>query len=238
METAIKERPILFSGAMVRALLAGTKTQTRRTTGLDFINENPSCWQRQWVPAKDGKHWLFTCGDDRVQVRCPYGVEGDRLWVKETHQMGFSTHVSDCGYLYRATDVDKRTHHGVYCYEKDGKYYDHYDKQFVWRPSIFMKRVASRILLELVSVRVERLQDISEADAVAEGVEEHIIPALGPGTWGMWKNYLWSEKTVDKQAKAKCSAKEAYETLWESINGPGSWQANPWVWVISFQVVK
>ncbi|TGE07728.1 hypothetical protein [Hymenobacter fodinae] len=227
MNTAIKERPILFSGAMVCALLAGTKTQTRRTTGLDFINENPGCWQRQWIPAKDGKHWLFTCGDDRVQVRCPYGVEGERLWVRETFAKvprtayACSTGVEQT--INPASDWEAAVYRAGWtrCQEH-------------WKPSIHMPRWASRIQLEIVSVRVERLRSISAEDAIAEGIEQR---------FGGWINYKNPANHLSKPEYEVCgeimpASVLSYATLWESINGEDSWEANPWVWVVEFKRVE
>lgn len=220
---------------MVRALLAGTKTQTRREVKpeIQHIADGPR--NGKWYFRRpDGVLNSFETREELAVRHCPYGKPGERLWVKETHQMGFSTHVSDCGYLYRATDVGKTSHHGVYCYEKAGKYFDHYDKPFVWRPSIFMRRVASRILLEIVSVRVERLQAISEADAVAEGIQD---------VFGGWRNYIdgskhFSQPSYEVAGVVMPAAVISYATLWESINGEDSWEANPWVWRIEFKRVE
>jgi hypothetical protein len=211
-EVLIKERPILFSGAMVRALLAGTKTQTRRATGLDFINENPGCWQMQWVPAKDGKHWLFTCGDDRVQVRCPYGVEGERLWVRET--LFWST--CDDGWCYQAGN--------------DPVMLEEYTAPILLKekpaiPSIHMPREASRLLLEVVSVGLQRVQDISEVDARDEGADRGLLLPYGIGDWQLELNQWAAHKT-------------GFQYIWYKINGAESWTNNPWVWVVKFKVIE
>ena len=176
----MKERPILFSAPMVRALLAGTKTQTRRVIKprhLAFFNQDAAAMLSDW--------------NERP---LPYGKPGDRLWVRETwHDASSSLH--SCA-LYRADGIDL-----------------HWDK---WTPSIHMPRWASRITLEITSVRVERLQEISEADAQAEG----------------WTRR--PEVSTDPQVH-KEAARDWFMDLWESINGPGSWDANPWVWVIEFK---
>ena len=170
----MKERPILFSGPMVRALLDGSKTQTRRVIKprhLAFFNQNAAAMLNDW--------------NERP---LPYGKPGDRLWVRETwHDASSSLH--SCA-LYRADGIDL-----------------HWDK---WTPSIHMPRWASRITLEITSVRVERLQDISEADAQAEGITS--------------AECLECDGFVN-----------AFSKLWEQINGPGSWDANPWVWAIEFR---
>lgn len=142
--------------------------------------------------------------------RCPYGKTGDRLWVRES---GWEE-PCQFGYAYDADGISG----------SDAKHY----KLSGWkrRPSIFMPRWASRILLKITDVQVERLQDISEADAVAEGVEKH----KDEPEW--WRDYYNGPENL-------CPfAVHSYATLWESINGKGSWDANPWVWVISFRMIR
>jgi hypothetical protein len=84
----------------------------------------------------------------------PYGAPGDHLWIQEEHQSGFSSHISDRGYLYRSTDVGRRSHHGVWCYENDGQFFDHYDRPFKWLPAEEMRRTACRLVVEIVSYRI------------------------------------------------------------------------------------
>jgi hypothetical protein len=189
----MKERPILFSAPMVRALLKGKKTQTRRIVK----KLHPDC--REMI-AHDQTGGLFVCRD--AFSRCvqmlpsPYGQPGDRLWVKETFApMGDAQ--SPSSVRYRA---DRE-----------------YPQVKKWKPSVFMPRRASRILLEVVSVRAERLQDISEADAMAEGIHQS------------------AERAVENLDYPGHSPQETYRELFESINGAGSWDANPWVWVIEFR---
>jgi hypothetical protein len=189
----VKERPILFSGAMVRAILDGTKTQTRRIVkvrGLEFIGgkgqeNDPSAWGYPY-PDREGY------ADLTDGIPCPYGKPGDCLYVRETW--------SDRG--------DMRPF-----YRADQEPYLPYGGR--WKPSIHMPRWASRITLEVESVRVERLNDCSMDDALAEGVSDR-----DPET-GAWQN-----------------PKEEYADLWESINGPGSWDANPLVWVVTFKRIN
>jgi len=139
----MKERPILFSAPMVRAILEGRKTQTRRVVKMR------DCGGRVgWFGSDiDDVEWVVNAATRGTGVS-PYGKPGDRLWVRETFARSMGK-----GYLYRATDGDLGPYHAT-----------------GWKPSIHMPRIASRILLEVVSVRVERLNNISEADAVAEGV--------------------------------------------------------------------
>lgn len=198
------ERPILFSAPMVRAILAGTKTQTRRAMRdqpcelLDFNRGRLS------IRVRGAVYQAFS--PQFPPVRCPYGQPGDRLWVRETWAPYMGHHGTQ---VYRA-DPEWQ---GVPAPRPDGR----------WSPSIHMPRWASRITLEVVGVRVERLQDISEADAVAEGV----TPKWEPGCSGRLMEALGGFSFRP--------AASAYADLWEQINGPGSWDANPWVWVVEFK---
>lgn len=190
----MKERPILFSAPMVNALLDGSKTQTRRA-----MKNPPSVLGfRPWL----GRQWERLDGKGHMLdiINCPYGQPGDRLYVKET----FAHHVQAIG--------AKRDEDGPFVYAADGEFSKQYRLGDKWKPSIFMPRCASRILLEIADIRVERLQDISEEDAKAEGCF-----ALGD---------------------CECTAVRQYRELWESINGAGSWDANPYVWVIEFTRIK
>jgi hypothetical protein len=190
----MKERPILFSGPMVRAILDGSKTQTRR------VAKHPLAQAAVRINSYKGQS-EFDCilpdGTGGI-IQCPYGNPGDRLWVRETwaHERDGTGCPDDTGVLYRATDPG----------------WDDEGTGLRWRPSIYMPRWASRITLEITAVRVERLQSISEADARAEGV----TPNAFEQTSDNWGGVL-------------------YRRLWEQINGPGSWHANPWVWAITFQ---
>lgn len=176
--SAIKERPILFKGEMVRAILAGRKTQTRRILKFDPLDS-----------------YDFASCQENLS-RCPYGQSGDRLWVKETF----------------ATDGS-----GLLWWRADG---DDQPKAGPWKPSIFMPRWASRITLEIVAVRVERLQEISARDCFAEGIERPKFPNFG------------TDVTI------RDNARNDYRLLWESINGPSSWDRNDWVWCISFRKLE
>ena len=198
------QRPILFSGPMVRAILEGRKTQTRRI----IKDATGSFWDhRAWKPeVVNGAitHWVsldsmnegHIFGAGAPQRVCPYGKPGDQLWVRESCYVQAAPSEGSTGFiLYKATDPDAPV----------GR----------WTPSIHMPRWASRINLEVVSVRVERLNDITEEDAIAEGVP---LDYVG-------KNGL---TCTCKQYKCR------YVHLWIDINGPGSWDANPWVWVVTF----
>lgn len=210
----MKERPILFSGPMVRAILDGRKTQTRRVVKFPsdggeqkYLGMN-GCGLHVFAPGGPG--W-------GGEMYCPYGQVGDRLWVRETwmETCDRDTLEPNGKVIYRATWVGpgpvKCDGDGFTVWNKDGT------AASPWRPSIHMPRWASRLTLEITGVRVERLQDISEADTIAEGVQIDVIA----GDDGF-----------------RCSnAKGCFQELWESINGQGSWDANPWVWVVGFKVV-
>ncbi|AVR89052.1 hypothetical protein [Thauera aromatica] len=215
----MKERPVLFSAPMVRAILEGRKTQTRRA--VKITNRTPglaACLQPAdpaWVRKKTAAEL------------CPYGQPGDRLWVREAWAEGWTYGGARRCVFYRATldglqgDAETGINH-------DPKLGASPPNIIRWRPSIHMPRWASRILLEVTTVRVERLQDISEADAIAEGILEQRSQ-----TDAGWVDYWPSE---DGEPFARAS--EAYRALWESINGPSSWTANPWVWVITFRRIE
>lgn len=206
----VRERPILMSAPMVCALLSVAKTQTRR------IAKFPS-----WVTSVIGEGIYFVgqgdhptgqcehpkCahirGESMFTMKCPYGKVGDRLWVRETWYSLDGTSKPD-GLAFRAD--------GEVPYIK-------------WRSPIFMPRWTSRITLEITDVRVQRLQDISDEDCIAEGIR--YVPQLGIMRACGWQDY--SGKTV-----GFLSPKDSYRSLWESINGAGSWALNPLVWCISF----
>jgi hypothetical protein len=205
MTTAVKERPILFTEPMVRAIVAGQKTQTRR-----LVNPKYS-WD---VDDSEGANKVYypcyvTGEPEAMEVPCPYGDVGDWLYVRETWSV--VPHVTEDGPKNKAkgdgTGVTWRAA------------WDGNPSGFKWKPSIHMPRWASRIKLEIVRVGVERLQDISEADAYAEGVT---IP----------DNYKFAS---NGRPEDRNEARVTYEALWESINGAGSWAQNPWVWVIEFK---
>jgi hypothetical protein len=213
----MKERPILFSGPMVRALLAGTKTQTRR------IIKDQSIGERFSHMTDDGLAHLEWLGDPccgsgvwdvpeySANVAAPYGKTGDRLWVRESHWWFKDECDHETGYYPPALTADDVE------YRADGESTRH-----GWRPSIHMPRWASRILLEITSVRIERLQDISQADAQAEGA-----PPGHP-----------SIDQISREFGYPDFPRSWYAQLWEEINGPGAWAQNPWVWVVEFKRVQ
>lgn len=202
----MKERPILFSGAMVRALLAGIKTQTRRVVKAKHLP-----WlENSVLNFLDGK-WN--------QRPLPYGQPGDRLWVRET----FCKIIGQSG-GWIETDYRATYNHGF-------RLGDSLGLKKRWTPSIHMPRDASRITLEVTGVRVERLQDISEADAIAEGV----FRKVGASSVGDMVETATGGQLIYADPT---QAREEYRRLWEEINGSGSWVKNPWVWVVDFRRIE
>ncbi|MEN4604112.1 hypothetical protein ABEG90_16005 [Pantoea agglomerans] len=216
----MRERPIIFNADMVRAVLDGRKTQTRR-----IMREQPEVIPKEdehgkpgfWIPFNAGKTMVR---NDDMHIACPFGLKGDRLWMRETFRV--HSRATDVATLvYKASEQQSWTQqtHRVPI-EKCNKPAV-VDK---WTPSIHMPRWASRITLEITCVRVERMYDISEADARAEGVEQL--------RGGFWRHYQpgWTQHQL--------SARGSFVTLWKSIYGEESWQANPWVWVVEFKRVE
>lgn len=206
--TDTKERPILFSGPMVRAILEGRKTQTRRIVkgkGTWAVVDNPDS-QRTWPGAED------ECGDWQ-DFECPYGEIGDRLWVRETWSPS-----TDSLPLAKVPNQDPREQFPQirlwYAASNDRPTW----AETKWHPSIHMPRWASRISVEITGVRVERLNDICEEDAKSEGVE------------GLSELF---EKAKHGHPLTPWST--AFAWLWFQINGRDSWMQNPWVWVVEFQ---
>lgn len=202
----IKELPILFSGAMIRAILEGRKTQTRR------IVKRPSNVSDDAIPEPllDGNmFWKLPDYNVGNSQKCPYGEVGDRLWVRETW---LQSPVSN-QYWYRA-DKGEEDFAAIYNYR--------------WKPSIHMPRAASRITIEIVGIRLERLQDISEQDAIAEG-----ISSIDDGGEIL---YLANSPSSERQTRYSSSV-AAFRKLWDSINRDRgySWDSNPFVWVVEFK---
>lgn len=227
----MKEHPILFSGEMVRAILEGRKTQTRRIVKLRGVPNDVAQWLH--VMAKG------------VGMPCPYGQVEDRLWVRETFALErwedepdklptdrpvryypdlepMNEYTNDYWQFphYRATDPSPDLYYGDIDENDDG------EPKVKWRPSIFMPRWASRITLEIISVRTERLQEITREDAKAEGVSNI-------WSWTPDRKHEYHRRGLLNPYVAN------YSVLWDEIHeksliGDG-WNANPWVWVIEFK---
>lgn len=228
----MKERGMIFNGEMVRAILDGRKTQTRRImkvqpsdgfhpthNGYDLdLNAH---WYTPGVVDKNGylqpaKKDVFGVADENEGYTCPFGAVGDRIWVRETWAEA-GAGAPDMK-LYRANYPEHVPTHYENVPPAD---------EIRWTPSIHMPRWASRITLEITCVRVERLNGISETDAEAEGIDmEALFDAQD-----------CYDCIADHNMTGRPTATGAFKYLWESIYGEENWQANPWVWVIEFKVV-
>jgi hypothetical protein len=233
------DRPIIFSAEMVRAILKGRKTQTRRiATNLPPPPENaihPNHERLHPAPYLDAycsekktpqnprgmsAMWCWWTPDNRMgrEFRCRYGQPGDQLWVRETWGAVWP---ADEPVPLRQCEIEYRADLPPGCTDRPGEWpADEGNGPEVpkWRPSIHMPRWASRITLRITDIRVERLQSVSHEECEAEGC---------PGGHGSIPGYPYS-----------ATPREHFQTLWNHINGPGAWEANPWVWVISFERVK
>ncbi|WPO20844.1 hypothetical protein SH579_07950 [Raoultella ornithinolytica] len=232
----MKERGMIFNGEMVRAILDGRKTQTRR----------PIKWRQtratEIAEREDGSKWPWS--EDAENVcdywhPCPFGNVGDRLWVRETfaclgNEDGCAIDWNDnlvkdggseSARIYRASCEQKPGNYGLWSIPDDAFWKPHTDEmQFegAWVPSIHMPRWASRIALEITAVRVERLNSISQVDAIAEGAPP-------------------SHRSIDavsQQFGYPDFSRSWFGQTWGHIYGDESWQANPWVWVIEFKRVE
>lgn len=207
----MKETPLLFKGEMVRATLDGRKTVTRRLRGLDRVNESPDRYMFRTMSGSTAIFWGLSVMDGMPHIVCPYGQPGDRLWVRET--------------IYNDGDGD-----WMYA---DGKYIPDVPRDWANSnahrgvvPSIHMPRWASRIMLEITAVRVERLQKITDDGIKSEGVlcdptEGHFGCVYAPGETPAYF-MPWRRKFIE---------------LWDSVNGAGAWDKDPHVWVVEFKVV-
>jgi hypothetical protein len=221
------ERPIKFNAEMVRAILDGRKTQTRRN--IKYTTEHRGPINPAYLEAhKDHPGWKDIC---------PYGQPGDLLWVREPFCAHWGAPPYDAPQSYRIVTGDElppiEQENGDFYqpvpsdimtiwYEAEGNKPFHME----WKLPDEMPRWASRITLRITDIRVERLQDISEDDARAEGAMWH--------DGGTYWHSGWRHDYSDVHADAYSS----FERLWNHINGPGAWDANPWVWAISFERVK
>lgn len=204
-------KPILFSTEMVKAILEGRKTQTRRIVKPQPNGEYCGICTSSFENKNVGKVG-FTDGDRLEELIKPKYQISDILWVRETwcYKMAhnFGSPIPDKSEIFYKADCDIAEIGG-------------------WKPSIFMPREAARIFLKVTDIRVERLQDISEDDAKAEGI--HPVPK-----WESFTGLACEQRGISSEDRYKAG----YSIVWESINGKGSWRNNPWVWVISFELLK
>lgn len=216
------ERPILFSASMVQAILAGNKTQTRRVA--------------QNVRHPDLGNW-YTPGalvlehepQHVIERACPYGEPGDQLWVRETWQGPLLDEDQREVFRQDGSDAFKKPEFCAYRATDTLAAIDDDGNELGWRPSIHMPRWASRIQLEITAIRIERLQDISEEDAKAEGADCLISDNVTPETRAMLSFPLMENGSPYRNGFAH---------LWELINGDDAWDKNPWVWVIEFRRIE
>ncbi|EQB8080735.1 hypothetical protein ACYRDJ_003111 [Yersinia enterocolitica] len=190
----MNEKPILFNSEMVNAILSGRKTQTRRVMKdqPEVIPPEDECGvPGYWIPYNAGKTMVR---NEMMTIACPLGMRGDQLWVREEFAAGLCT---ESTLAYRATHKTEDLEEG-------------WGETIKWTPSIHMPRWASRINLLITGIRVERLNDISDADASAEGCK------------------------ISSMQSGECLS-DMFARLWKSIYGDESWLANPWVWVIEFE---
>ena len=222
-EDAPRERPILFSAPMVRAILEGRKTQTRR-----ILKVQPAV-----KPMPANGRIDVRLAALAPEIRCPYGQPGDRLWVRETWSNDGCACYEMCGcpaYWYRADFPNLSK-----------------DDSPKWKPSIHMPRRASRLTLEVTGVRVERLKDISEENAIREGAAWQDF-GRQCGHFGGWqdvgdcqseyhprRNGWTMEPPAPNPDYCHGTARMAFANLINKINGPETWDANPWVWVVEFR---
>lgn len=218
----MKERPIIFSGPMVRAILAGKKTQTRRAAGLDRFNESPDLWR---LGKSAAEHHAVFHGPGPCRsmagALCRYGCVGDRLWAKERWRIAGDDHIqlqptSTC------TGPQDVIFFGHYADQKERDSHR-------WRSPMLMPRWASRLTLQIVGINVQRVQAISEIEALAEGLE----PPNGPAGTIV-------PTPVGPLCLPKSTGRDIFALVWDHLNEKKglSWRKNPWVWVIEFKVVE
>lgn len=243
-ENTKTERPILFNAEMVQAILSGRKTQTRRIIkdktlkGFEIGEQLGECFSINEPRSKSCSY---------IKSFCPFGKIGDHLWIRETFIQGYDMtllvdegdDVNAVSIIYKADGKELYRECTKEIAENWGEWSCDGDGDPVFKPSIHMPRWASRILLEITNIQVERLNDISEADAIAEGVEPVSVPDYVPVDGGytkanraMWKGYQKNERAY------RDTAKDSFMSLWQSVYGADSWVANPWVWVVEFKVIE
>lgn len=241
----VKERPIIFSGEMVKAILDGKKTMTRRAVKTQPRDE---CTEIATSACFGHVEYRSTSEDRQTQsilakIKCPYGKIGDRLWVRETWIQGYDDPLIESegddenavSIIYKADGKEEYRTCSAETAENWGDFSA--DSEMVgFKSPIHMPRWASRILLEITDIRVERLNDISEADALKEGIRNYNFEMEdSPDTY---VGYTHLQKDDGKSTLYKTPA-IAFERLWDTLNAKkgNPWSSNPWVWVVEFKVV-
>lgn len=210
------DRPLLISTPLVRPTIDGRKTVTRRVAGLDEVNVSPGFFELMYVKNLEGFSFAAFKGPNgkQVGVKCPYGGRGTTLWVRETWLPLTN------GYGYKAD--------GLIRAGKIPGTNEYYQPRMTWKPSIHMPRKASRITLELLEVSIERAHDITEEDAKLEGVDRGIL--LEHETTGKMELTL--------EGNPLGLYRHGFIHTWITLNGRESWDKNPWVWRLSFKLLK
>jgi hypothetical protein len=214
------DRPLLVSGPLIKPIQDEIKTETRRTRGLDVINDYPNSWELADVTAD-----VFAFKNRSGELLCivsPYGMAGDSLWIRENWFVGKSYDNIKPRDLPRPVDMGHEINHG---FEADGPKPDWAGKT---RPSIHMPRWMSRIEIELTGVTVERLHQITEGGAKREGVKAGKF-RMGPNT---------EKGQYQLELNPHGSYVDGFRFTWAQLNGLASWDLNPWVWVLSFKLKK
>lgn len=249
----MKERPILFSAPMVRAILDGRKTQTRRVLkSQPFSNgfigpvSRDVCVHNEWLSADamliragTKANPYYATQDEWLQL-CPYGAVGDRLWVRETFSQVLPARSGKLEYNGARLTEDPDGNTVELWYRADGEMgimSTMFDDGPRWTPSIHMPRWASRLTLEITGVRVERLQDISDEDALSEGMTAVRNHEFDLRHWPEWRREFDTAVAAGIKPPLGPSFVQTFQALWGDINGADSWDANPYVWVVEFRRV-
>lgn len=209
----MKQIPILFSTPMMQANLAGVKTETRRTRGLNEINLSPDNFSFSIVPKENATYAVCDRWSETTIIKCPYGKVGDQLWFRETWAHNPSEHLREGKpFVFRADYRDED---------------EHEDPIVKWKPNIHMPKAVCRMTAEITDIRIERLFDITHQSAIREGIYQVTKDKVATKftTFGM--NESWQDMSR--------TPLEAYMKLWDKINGKDSHLQNPWVWVIKYE---
>ena len=218
--------PMLFSTPMVEAIdIYKTKTETRRLVKFPKDFDGNEVYDN----GNFGLKYSTANSDGGIFRLFPKVNVGDVIWVRETWQhtksaINLSLDDENSGYIYKAS--------------QNGKDWEKNTEEWKWKPSLFMPKEACRIFLKVVSVHAERLQDIDEQSAIAEGIEDMLLNV--DVSSNAYRNYMVTKKDfeADHWSHVANDAIESYQTLWQKINGKKSWDENPWVWVYKFERIE
>lgn len=224
--TERKEIPLLVKTNLIKPIQFETKTVTRRLRGLEYVNQNPSLWKGKLCRHSDHAYVEFSTILGiayPVYIKCPYGIVGDIIWVRESWAMVRGE------YEYKADKPDAK-YPGGFADWLHSKQVD--DK---WKPSIHMPRVACRIRLKITDIEINRLQDISEKDCILEGIQPLSMSRMQLNMHGqLYLDYTKKATMFNEGVKPR----ESFKSLINSIDGAWTWKKNPWVWVIRFELIK